>query len=73
MNLTKVHLSCSTSQPRSIASLRPALYSAGGALSKQERPVDQLDVDPAVLYGFDAIGDLQQLADGLLGIGPRAG
>ena len=39
------------------------------ALPKQERPVDHLDVDPAVLHGLDAIGDLQQLAGGLFGIG----
>jgi hypothetical protein len=33
VNFTKVPLSCITSHPRSIASLRPALYSAGVALS----------------------------------------
>jgi hypothetical protein len=38
------------------------------ALPKQERPVDLLDVDPAVLHGLDAVGDIQQLAGGLLGI-----
>ena len=40
------------------------------ALSKQERPVDPLDVDPAVLHALDGVGDLQQLAGGFLGIGP---
>ena len=41
-------------------------------LAKQERPVDQLDVDPAVLRGLDAVGDLNDLAGGLFGIGVRS-
>ena len=35
------------------------------ALSKQERPVDQLDADPAVLHDLDGVGDLPQLAGSL--------
>ena len=31
-------------------------------LAEQERPVDQLDVDPAVLHDLDAVGDLNDLA-----------
>jgi hypothetical protein len=30
----------------------------------QERPVDQLDMDAAVLHGLDGVGDLYQLARG---------
>ena len=36
-------------------------------LAVQEWPVDQLD--PAVLHGLDAAGDLKDLAGGLFGIG----
>ena len=39
-------------------------------LAKQKRTIDQLDVDPAVLHGLDAVGDLKDLG-GLLGIGVR--
>jgi hypothetical protein len=39
-------------------------------LPKQEGRVDQLDVDPAALHSLDAVGDLNELAGGLLGIGP---
>jgi hypothetical protein len=35
---------------------------------KQEWHVDQLDVDPAFLPSLDAIGDLDDLAGGFLGI-----
>lgn len=34
----------------------------------QERPIDLLDVDPAVLYSLNAIGDLEELARGDLRI-----
>ena len=34
------------------------------AMLLQERPVDQLDMDAAVLHGLDGVGDLYQLARG---------
>ena len=37
-------------------------------LAKQERPVDQLDVDLAVLPGLDAVGDFNDLASCRFGI-----
>jgi hypothetical protein len=37
---------------------RPGL----GAVLEQQRAVNRLDVDAASLFGFDAIGDLGQLA-----------
>ena len=40
-------------------------------LAKQKRTIDQLDVDPAVLHGLDAVGDLKDFAGGLFGIGVR--
>jgi len=30
-------------------------------LAKQKRTIGQLDVDPAVLHGLDAVGDLKDL------------
>ena len=39
------------------------------ALAKQERPVDLLDVDAAVLHRLDAVGDFKNLAGGLFGFG----
>ena len=43
-----------------------------GLVLIQKRRVDQLDVDTAVLNGLDRIGDLDQLAGGLLRIGVGA-
>ena len=40
--------------------------------AKQERPVDLLDMDAAVLRGLDAVGDLQDLAGRFFGIGVRS-
>jgi len=57
VNLTNVPLSCSANQPRSITRSRPAfVFLRRGFVAKQERPVDQLDVDPAVLHDLDAVG-----------------
>ena len=39
------------------------------AASRQERRVRPLDVNPAVLHGFDAVRDLDDLARGGIGIG----
>ena len=39
----------------------------------QERPVDQLDMDAAVLHGLDGVGDLHQLPCRSLRLGKRAG
>jgi hypothetical protein len=39
----------------------------------QERPIDLLDVDAAVLYPLSRIGDLQKFARGSFGIGKGAG
>ena len=36
---------------------------------KQERPVDLLDMDAAVLHPLDGVGQLDQLAGGGFGIG----
>jgi hypothetical protein len=41
-----------------------AIFGRAAALLEQERPVDLLDVDAAVLDGLDGVGDLQQLARG---------
>ena len=40
-------------------------------LAVQEWPIDQLDVDPTFLAGLNAVGDLNNLAGGFLGIGIR--
>jgi hypothetical protein len=39
----------------------------------QQRPVDQLDMDAAVLHGLDGVGDFHQLARGGFCIGEGAG
>jgi hypothetical protein len=38
----------------------------------QERPVDQLDMDAAVLHRLDGIGDLHQLPSGSFRVGKGA-
>jgi hypothetical protein len=42
-------------------------------LPKQEGRVELLDGNSAILHGLDGVGDLQELAGGLLGIRVRAG
>ena len=60
-------------QPRSIASSSPALYSAGRAVvAEQKRAVDLLDIDPAILDGFEGLSVLHETACGLFGIGVGA-
>jgi hypothetical protein len=39
----------------------------------QERPVDLLDIDAAVLHGLDGVGQFYQLAGGGVGVGETAG
>ena len=76
MNLTYVPISCISSQSRSIASLSPAVYSAGVPLRfEQKRPVDELDVDATILHGFNRVGELDQLAGGdfRISIGANSG
>ena len=46
-----------------------AIFGRAATLLEQERPVDLLDVDPAVLDRLDGVGDLEDLARGLLGVG----
>jgi len=73
VNRPKVPLACITSHPRSIARSQAGLVFVRRAfLAKQEWPVDQLDVDPAVLHGLGAVGDLNELAVGLFGVGVRS-
>jgi len=48
------------------------VFSRRCALPKQERRVNLLDGDPAILYGLHGVGDLQESAGGLLGIGVRS-
>jgi len=38
---------------------------------EQKRPVDLLDIDPAVLDGLERVGELKQLARGSFRIGKR--
>ena len=63
VNFTSVPDSCFHSQPRSIANLRPAPYSAG---VPRKGELIFLNVDPAVL---DGLGDFKQLARGFFRIG----
>jgi hypothetical protein len=44
-----------------------AVFSRLSAMLVQERPVDLLDVNAALLDGLDAVGDLDQLAGGDVG------
>ena len=43
-----------------------------GFLAEQKRPVDQLNVDPAVLYRLGGVGDLNDLAGGFFEIRVRS-
>jgi hypothetical protein len=43
------------------------------AVLEQERPVDQLDEDAAVLHRIDSIGDLHQLSRGGFRVGVGTG
>jgi hypothetical protein len=45
------------------------IFGRASATLEQEWPVDFLNVNPAVLHGFDGVGNLQQLARGGLRIG----
>ena len=42
---------------------------------KQERPVDRLDINPAVLNGFEGVSKLEDLAGRIfrIGVGARRG
>ena len=66
---TKVPLSWSSSQPRSIANFSPAEYSARGApIDVQERAVDFLNVDTAILHHLEGVGVLHQSSCCFFGI-----
>ena len=45
------------------------VFLRGAFLAVQEWPVDQLNVDPPFLLSLDAVGDLNDLAGGLFGVG----
>jgi hypothetical protein len=49
-----------------------AVFGRAAAMREQERPVDFLNVNAAVLDGLNGAGDLKQLARGLFGIGERS-
>jgi hypothetical protein len=54
VNRMNMPLLCISIQPRSMACLSPAEYWAGVPFDlEQERPVDQLNMDAAILHGFD--------------------
>ena len=57
-----------SNQPKLIARSRPAAYSAGVPLSVavQERAVELLDIDAAILHGLEGVGVLHQPARGFL-------
>ena len=71
VNVTKVPHSCIFSQPRSIASLRPAPYSAGLLRSRNRNGslIFSMCVRP---YRLDGVGDFEDAARGLLWIGKEA-
>ena len=48
------------------------MLGGGAAMLLQERPVDQLDMDAAVLHGLNGIGDLHRLSRGGFRIGKGA-
>jgi hypothetical protein len=52
--------------------IKPGLVFRRRALElEQKRPVDLLDIDPAVLDGLERVGELKQLARGSFRIGKR--
>jgi hypothetical protein len=58
--------------------LRDRVFDTGavfgrGASSAEERVVDQLDMDAAILHRLGCVGDLHQLVRRRVGIGERAG
>ena len=70
VSFTNVPLSWISNQPELIARSRPAAYSAGVPLSVavQERAVELLDIDAAILHGLEGVSVLHQSARGLLWI-----
>jgi len=60
VNFTYVPLSCITSQPRSMASGQSgAVFRRGALVAEQERGVDDLGVDAAILHRLESAGVLQ--------------
>src|ERR1700681_4324440 len=49
-----------------------AIFGRTATFLKQKRPVDLLNVDPAVLDRLDRVGDLKQLARGFFRVGERS-
>ena len=49
------------------------VLSRAALVLKQERAIDQFDMNAAVLHGFDGVGDLHQLARGDFGVDKGAG
>jgi hypothetical protein len=55
-----------------LVALNTKVLPNGRALElEQKRPVDLLDIDPAVLDGLERVGELKQLARGSFRIGKR--
>ncbi|KRR11622.1 hypothetical protein CQ12_40970 [Bradyrhizobium jicamae] len=67
MKVMKVPDSCILSESRSMASFRPALYSARRAFVAEQKALELLDVDPAILDGFEGLSVLHETACGLFG------
>jgi hypothetical protein len=61
------------SQPFGDRAIETCPELVGAAAGFEERRIDQLDVDPAVLHWLDRAGDLDQLAGGDIRIGEGAG
>jgi hypothetical protein len=49
-----------------------AIFGWGAAFLEQERPIDLLDMDAAILDSLDSVRDLEQLAGGLIRICERS-
>jgi hypothetical protein len=73
VNRTKVPLSCQHQPAVGDGTIEASLVFGRRALQLiQEWPVDLLDMDAAVLQGFDSVGQLNELARGDFRIGKRA-
>ena len=70
--LGQLHISAALMQPKPAAIDREieasAVFGRAAAMFEQERPVDLLDVDAAILNWLDGSGDLQQLARSGVGV-----
>ena len=59
--------------PQRDGALDPGAEVVAAAARREERGVDALDIDAAVLRRLDAVRDLDQLAGGDIGIGEGGG